>query len=190
MLTTCTSTAVFPAYLLVRPEAQSYSARLFVPLDLLPTSSEAYRYVTEELKVRVQAYDDVWTHLISGGWTSDGDRKLVCGEKASWAIVNSVGQPQSHILVQSPISLWKAVKNDVEVQGMRNAYLRDGVCWAKWAAWLEEAIAVKGERVDEKQASDELIEERKRADRYAGMESYDAISASGENAGKCSGQAA
>jgi Xaa-Pro aminopeptidase len=67
---------------------------------------------------------------------------------------------------------------------MRRAYLRDGVCWVKWAAWLDELIRVKKETIDEKAASDALIEIRKKAERYAGMESYDAISASGENAGE------
>jgi Xaa-Pro aminopeptidase len=169
----------------VRPEGDSYSARLFIPSKLLQPSSEAYRYVVEDLGVKVQAYDDLWDHLISGHWAGDDvSRKLVCGEKVSWAIVNSVGVPKSHVLVQSPIPFWKATKNEVEVQGMRNAYLRDGVCWVKWAAWLDEAIRVNKETIDEKTASNALIELRKKEALYAGMESYDAISASGENAGE------
>lgn len=179
------NSALFPAYLLVKPEEESYSARLFVSSNLLPSHGEAYRYLTKELQVEVQGYQDLWKHLTSGRWTDDGEKKLVCGEKVSWAVVDSVGIPRAHILVQSPIAFWKAVKNKVEVQGMRNAYLRDGVCWVKWAAWLDETIRIKKQTIDEKSAADALIEERKKADKYAGMESYDAISASGKNAGEC-----
>ncbi|UZJ51629.1 hypothetical protein CBS101457_000949 [Exobasidium rhododendri] len=174
---------VFPSYLLVKPDGgDSYSAHLYISDKLLAPSSEAYRYVIEDLKVQVEPYESLWDHLSSGDCTNDGSKKLVCGEKVSWAVVNSVGKPKAHILKQSPISFWKAVKNRVEIDGMRRAYLRDGVCWVKWAAWLDEAIRVKGERIDEKSASEALIREREKAERYAGMESYDAISASGENA--------
>jgi Xaa-Pro aminopeptidase len=174
---------VFPSYLLVRPAGDSYSAQLFISSKLLSPSSEAFKYVKEDLKVEVKAYESLWSYLTSGGWTSDPSAKLICGEKVSWAIVNSIGSPKTHILDQSPISFWKATKNDVEIEGMRRAYLRDGVCWVKWAAWLDERIREKGETIDEKMASDELTRIRTKAERYAGMESYDAISASGENAG-------
>jgi Xaa-Pro aminopeptidase len=176
--------ALFPSYLVVKPEEKSYSARLFISSDLLSPKSAAYSYLTEDLKVKVEEYDDVWKYLTSGKWTDDAAKKLVCGETVSWAVVDSVGIPNAHILTQSPLSFWKAVKNDVEVEGMRRAYLRDGVCWVKWAAWLEEAIRLNKEKIDEKTTADALIGLREKADKYAGMESYDAISASGENAGK------
>lgn len=168
---------------MVKPEENSYSAHLFISQDLLSPNSEAYTYLTKELQVRVHAYGDVWKYLISGKWTDDAARKkLVCGETVSWAVVDSVGIANAHILVQSPISFWKAVKNEVEVAGMRRAYLRDGICWAKWAAWLEEAVRSQKKKIDEKTAADALIKLRQATDKYAGMESYDAISASGENA--------
>ena len=134
--------------------------------------------------MQVSGYDDVWEYLRGDEWAQGQSLKLICGEKVSWAAVDSVGSPNAHILAQSPIAFWKAVKNDVQVQGMRDAYLRDGACWAKWAAWLEREIKVKGKDIDEKQASDALIEVRKKADKYAGMEAYDAISASAEDAGE------
>lgn len=134
--------------------------------------------------MQVHDYEDLWKYLTSGKWTDDSSskKKLICGENVSWAVVESVGIPNAHILTQSPLSFWKAVKNEVEVEGMRRAYLRDGVCWAKWAAWLEEAVRFRKETIDEKQAADALIKLRQQTDKYAGMESYDAISASGENA--------
>lgn len=150
---------------------------------LLPESKAAH-YIKDELSIQTADYDEVWEYLRKVKWTTDKTKKLICGEKISWAVVDAVGKDNAHILSLSPIALWKAVKNEVEIQGMRNAYLRDGVCWVKWAAWLDEAIRKEGKQIDEKQASDALIEERKKADKYAGMESYEAISASGEDAGE------
>ena len=40
----------------------------------------------------------------------------------------------------------KAIKNDVEIEGFRRAYTRDGACFVQFFAWLEEAVA-KGEKV-------------------------------------------
>ena len=46
----------------------------------------------------------------------------------------------------SIIETMKAIKNDVEIEGFRRAYTRDGACFAQFFAWLEEAVA-KGEKV-------------------------------------------
>lgn len=44
------------------------------------------------------------------------------------------------------IDSMKAVKNDVEIDGLRHAYMRDGASFVRFFAWLEETIG-KGERV-------------------------------------------
>ena len=35
----------------------------------------------------------------------------------------------------------KAVKNAVEIEGLRRAYRRDGASWVRWAAWMEDKFA-------------------------------------------------
>lgn len=87
------------------------------------------------------------------------------------------------ILLESPIALAKAQKNATELAGLRAAYLRDGAAWARWAAWLEERVAKKRIETDEWTAAVEFRKVREQVPLWAGMESYDAISASGENAG-------
>ena len=34
----------------------------------------------------------------------------------------------------------KAVKNEIEIEGFRRAYLRDGACFTRFFAWLEEVV--------------------------------------------------
>lgn len=138
-----------------------------------------------ELRVEVQEYAVVFEYLMANAWKGVGDsQQLVITDQASWAIVNAVGTPNIYQIPRavSPVVLGKAVKNDVEIEGMRRAYLRDGVCWAEWAAWLDEKVRGKGEQVSEWTAAKALVALREKAENYGGMEAYDPISASGENA--------
>jgi Xaa-Pro aminopeptidase len=65
-------------------------------------------------------------------------------------------------IVTSPIEAAKAIKNDVELDGFRCAYVRDGVAWAKWAAWLEHAVKFERRAISEWDAAQALTEIRSR----------------------------
>ncbi|KAL0387507.1 UNVERIFIED_CONTAM: Aminopeptidase P2 [Sesamum radiatum] len=79
----------------------------------------------------------------------------------------------------SPVSLAKAVKNEAELEGMRNCHLRDAAALAQFWAWLEEAIG-NGVILTEVDVSDKLLEFRSRQDGFIGT-SFDTISGSGAN---------
>ena len=80
----------------------------------------------------------------------------------------------------SPVKLEKAIKNETEVQGFREAYRKDGIVQTRFFRWLEEALA-EGERITEIDAANKLISLRKEMDGYLD-ESFAPISAYGENA--------
>src|SRR5216683_2289114 len=44
-------------------------------------------------------------------------------------------------LAPSIIEEMKSVKNEVEIQGLKRAYLRDGACYVQFLAWLDEKMA-------------------------------------------------
>ncbi|KAL0284890.1 UNVERIFIED_CONTAM: Aminopeptidase P2 [Sesamum calycinum] len=67
----------------------------------------------------------------------------------------------------SPVSLAKAVKNEAELEGMRNCHLRDAAALAQFWAWLEEAIG-NGVILTEVDVSDKLLEFRSRQDGFIG----------------------
>lgn len=54
----------------------------------------------------------------------------------------------------------KAVKNEVEAQGMIDCHIRDGVALCQYFAWLENALE-SGEAVDEISGATQLEEFRK-----------------------------
>ncbi|CAO1634795.1 unnamed protein product [Sympodiomycopsis kandeliae] len=174
---------VFPAYVVV--SAIDKSATLFISSALLPSDSAAYKYVTEELKFKVQDYSQVWDALRELPAGQEGaSSKVVTRDAASYALISAIGVDRAEILLagDSPVGLLKAVKNQAELQGMRNAYLRDGAAWAKWSAWLEELLVRRKKSINEYDAAQKLIDIRSRQENYAGFEAYDPICGTGPNA--------
>ncbi|XP_019440557.1 PREDICTED: probable Xaa-Pro aminopeptidase P [Lupinus angustifolius] len=79
----------------------------------------------------------------------------------------------------SPISLAKAIKNESELEGMRNCHLRDAAALAQFWDWLETEIT-KGSILTEVEVSDKLLEFRSKQDGFLDT-SFDTISGSGAN---------
>ena len=48
----------------------------------------------------------------------------------------------------TPIAALKAVKNSVEIEGMRQCHIRDGAAVCEYLAWLQNKVK-RGERVTE-----------------------------------------
>ncbi|TGD74020.1 aminopeptidase P family protein [Mangrovimicrobium sediminis] len=84
---------------------------------------------------------------------------------------------------QDPVLLPKACKNLVEVQGARDAHLRDAVAEIRFLAWLDAEVAA-GRLHDEAQLADTLGEMRAANDEYHGP-SFSTISAAAGNAAMC-----
>ena len=79
---------------------------------------------------------------------------------------------------KDPCTLFKAKKNRAELQGARNAHLRDGVALCKFLAWLD-AEAPSGQ-LDELNASDKLEAFRREAVEFQDL-SFGTISGAGSN---------
>lgn len=63
---------------------------------------------------------------------------------------------ERRLLANSPVMMMKAIKNDVEANNMREAYLKEGVALAQFFQWLEENVDT--EKVTEIGAADKLQE--------------------------------
>ena len=90
------------------------------------------------------------------------------------------GLKENVVNLPSPIRLEKSLKNDVELNGFRRAYLKDGIVQTKLFKWLEESLAA-GVRLTEMDVADKQIELRRAQGEYVD-ESFAPISAWGENA--------
>ena len=81
---------------------------------------------------------------------------------------------------KSPVSLRKSVKNEVEIAGMKEAHLEDGLAMERFLFWLERMMEA-GEPLNEYECSLKLHEFRSGIEGFRG-ESFETISAYGENA--------
>ena len=114
-------------------------------------------------------------------WPTDA-AILIDGAMLNYALYEKVTEQFGAKVVNaaSPVKLEKALKNETEIQGFREAYRKDGIVQTRFFRWLEGALA-EGERITEIDAANKLISMRKEMEGYLD-ESFVPISAYGENA--------
>ncbi|HCE2818364.1 TPA: aminopeptidase P family protein [Vibrio parahaemolyticus] len=89
----------------------------------------------------------------------------------------------SVIAAADPCLMPKAVKNEVEIAGMKACHIRDGVAMSKFLCWLDAEVAA-GNLHDEATLADRLEAFRKEDPTLMDL-SFDTISAAGGNAAMC-----
>ena len=146
-------------------------ALLYAPAGKIP-SAVAAELASAGVRIRPYEafFEDLGTRLAAGGL-----RVWVDVESASWAVVDQLRG--ARILEKaSPITLFKAIKNTHELDGMRRCHIRDGVAMVKFLKWMEENVPTG--RVTEVGAADRLLEFRRENERFVGL-SFETISAYG-----------
>lgn len=132
---------VFVAYLLVASDKVS----LFVDEKKLTAEVRAY---LESNHVSIYKYNKVEEGLKAYGEYNI----LLDGDETSYFLWKAV-RCHEIIAEKSPIPAMKAIKNATEIQGYRNAMLRDGVAMVKFLKWLKPAVEKGGQTeisIDEK----------------------------------------
>jgi Xaa-Pro aminopeptidase len=82
-----------------------------------------------------------------------------------------------------PVLLPKACKNAVEVEGSRNAHIRDAVAEVRFLVWLDNEVAA-GRLHSENELAEQLLAFRAKGEHFQEV-SFDSISAAGGNAAMC-----
>ncbi|KAH9915057.1 Creatinase/aminopeptidase [Epithele typhae] len=160
---------VFHSYLFIGLS----DATLFV--DQSKITSDVHDYLSS-ISVNLRDYNDIWTFLRRKEW---GEGNVIVSPETSYAICLMVTSFKYTVL-PSHVEELKAVKNDKEIAGLRNAYLRDGAAFVRWLAWLDSKLQ-QGYDITEYEAAWRLTEYRRKNKHYMGL-AYENISASGPNA--------
>ncbi|KAF6744915.1 aminopeptidase-P [Ephemerocybe angulata] len=159
-----------------------FHAYLFIGLDsatVFVDSSKVDDLVSEYLAtihVERKDYTELWPFLRRRPW---GEGKLLISPQTSYAISLMLTNFR-YTVMPSHVEHMMAIKNEVEIDGMRRAYLRDGVSFVRFFAWLESKLA-EGYDITEYEAASRLTEFRKKNKNFMGL-AYENISASGPNA--------
>lgn len=154
---------VFVAYLLI----ESKKATLFI--DQAKLSKEVVNYLKGE-GVSVDDYDVVKKRLRYYGEYNI----LADPNEINHTLYNAIECVK--VDAPSPIPAMKALKNDTEIEGFRNAMVRDGVAMVKFLYWLKTAPDTS--LLSELSVSERLERERSRQDKFRGI-SFDTIAAYG-----------
>ena len=173
---------VVMSYLLVTRDDAFWFVRKG-PVDPDDHETEDSFYELTSDGVNIQDYSDIGVALsgiVDGEYIS---RLFVDTSTLNYNLYNILKEniPSSNLTSgKSPVALRKAVKNDVEVAGMREAHLEDGLAMERFFFWLERMVEA-GEPVNEYEAALQLHSFRSGIEGFRG-ESFETISAYGPNA--------
>jgi Xaa-Pro aminopeptidase len=113
--------------------------------------------------VIVHPYEDIsdfLKHLASLGLSVQLDPTQL-----NWGL-SSVAAAGRVIEQVSPIQLMKSIKNEVELHGIRQAHIRDGVALTAFLGWLDSAVRAGTEPVTECSLAEVLETFRKKMDHH------------------------
>lgn len=151
---------------------------LFVSYLLISTTS-AILYINKE-----KLTSEVTSYLKSNGITVDEYANVTKGLKdyfeynilldpheTSYTLFKTV-KCQEILRLKSPIPAMKAIKNETEIVGFRNAMLKDGIALVKFLKWLQPAVEAGGQT--EMSLDEKLTALRAEQDGFRGL-SFDTI---------------
>ncbi|KAF7303097.1 Creatinase aminopeptidase [Mycena kentingensis (nom. inval.)] len=149
------------------------NAILFV--DAVKVNDEIGAYLAS-LGVERREYVDLWQFLRKREW---GLGKILITPQTSFAISLMLTHFR-YTVAPSFVEEMMSLKNETEIRGLKEAYLRDGASYVRFLAWLEAKLK-EGYEITEYEAAQRLTEFRRKTRNFMGL-AYENISASGANA--------
>ena len=158
---------VFIAYLVIEPS----KATLFV--DSRKLSAEVRTYL-DGVAVTVKPYEEVANYLLNEYFAynilMDPDETNIYLHR----LFPNNRRVQHIVEEKSPVPALKAVKNEAEIAGFRQAMLRDGIAMVRFLRWLKPAVEAGGQT--ELSVAEKLRSLRAEQPLYEGL-SFETISA-------------
>ena len=141
-------------------------AILFVDPKKVTDKSAAF---LQEQGITIEPYNDIYLQLNK---LSANKRIWIDGSKLNAALYEAIPSHCTVINSMSPVLKMKSVKNKIELEGTRQAMIRDGVALVKFFKWLEENLL--STEISEISAAEKLLEFRQQQDNFV-SESFDTI---------------
>jgi Xaa-Pro aminopeptidase len=141
------------------PVVLSYAIITLDEVYLFIDESKLNEEIINELKtenVIIKKYDDIYEFVK----TMDKTEKVLLDDgKVSYSIYNNLPNEVQKIKEPNPTMNFKAVKNNTELENVRNSHLKDGVAFTKFMYWLKNNIGKI--EISEISASEKLEELRR-----------------------------
>lgn len=170
---------VFFSYAIITPE----SATLYTDDSRLNEECRSHLTVNGvDLKSYTSILEDariLYTARVEQELPDDSSAgNFLLSNKGSWALQRALGGESTVDEVRSPIGDAKAIKNEIEMNGMRACHVRDGAALIEYFAWLEDRLVTKKAVLDEVEAADQLEKLRSKQQNFVGL-SFPTISSTG-----------
>ncbi len=138
--------------------------------------SDALKANLEKNSVILHPYNHVYEFTSS---LASNEVVLFDPDRINYALYNNIPANVKRVEEINPSVLMKAIKNDIEVENIKKAHVKDAVAQTKFMYWLKHAIGK--ETITELSASDKLESFRAQQEHYL-WQSFDPISAFGPHA--------
>ena len=124
---------VFVAYLLIEQQRTT----LYINKEKL--TNEVYNYLLSQ-QIDVEDYADV-----TKGLANYAEYNILLDPNTTNYTLAKMVKCQEIVTMPSPVPALKAVKNEAEIRGFRNAMLKDGNAMVKFLKWLKPAVEAGNE---------------------------------------------
>lgn len=124
---------VFVAYLLIEQQRTT----LYINKEKL--TNEVYNYLLSQ-QIDVADYADV-----TKGLANYAEYNILLDPNTTNYTLAKMVKCQEIVTKPSPVPALKAVKNEAEIRGFRNAMLKDGIAMVKFLKWLKPAVEAGNE---------------------------------------------
>jgi len=104
--------------------------------------------------VHIHPYEDIQKFLES--LVSCGKRVAVDRKQINWDLFIAAGGVASALAVTSPLTMAKSLKNEIELNGIRAAHIRDGVALTAFLHWLDGTVRTAPGTLTEYEAAAKL----------------------------------
>lgn len=146
---------LFVSYLLISEK----EATLYINKNKLTETTIDY---LQSQGVGHRNYEDIESDL-----TAISGRKITMSPSINFAMYNAASEHNTVFIQASPVSKYKAVKNQTEINGFRNAMLRDGVAMVRFLIWLQKNIG--NSNLTELSIDEQLYKERSAMENFRGI---------------------
>lgn len=99
--------------------------------------SEDIRTELSKENVQIKGYEEVYEFIKN---IDENEVVLIDTSKVNYAIYNNIPSNVRKIEERNPSTLFKSIKNKIELKNIRNSHIKDGVAFTKFMYWLKNNI--------------------------------------------------
>lgn len=126
------------------------------------------------INVEIKPYDEFYKAV-----QAISNCRILLSQRTNYRVINDIKSSCIAVCNQNPSTALKAVKNEIELENIKNAHIKDGIAVTKFMYWLKKTVGTK--RLTECDAADILEQFRREQDGFIEL-SFETISAYKENA--------